>query len=150
MNYITQMFTLIYKRRNKYMKKIIATIAVVLCICVLFAGCGNNSEPEPKPAPNLYFLYNRYCDNTYAKIASDRSYLYVGTKMHGYFNRAALEAIRLINSDLGLPDSLFFDMENTTFAMGKQEETFESKGIKVSWTYHPDYGLEVTYKLIVN
>lgn len=28
------------------MKKIIATIAVVLCICVLFVGCGDKNESE--------------------------------------------------------------------------------------------------------
>lgn len=131
------------------MKKIIATIAVVLCICVLFAGCGNNSEPSP----NLWSLYLKYRDKTVIDIASDRSYLFIDTNIgdkKGYIDWDAWEVIRSINSDLGLPDSLFFDMENTTFAMGKQEETFESKGIKVSWTYHPDYGLEVTYKLIVN
>ena len=27
------------------------------------------------------------------------------------------------------------------------KEVFEDIGIKVTWTYHPDMGLEVTYKL---
>lgn len=133
------------------MKKIIATIAVVLCICVLFAGCGNNSEPEP--SPNLTELYRKYCKYSYAKIASDGSYLNVDTNKYDiedYFDMEAWDAILSINSDLGLPESLAYDMDNTTWSMGKQEETFESKGIKVSWTYHPDYGLEVTYKLIDN
>ena len=131
------------------MKKIIATIAVVLCICVLFAGCGNNQEPSP----NLWSLYLKYSDKTVIDIASDRSYLFIDTNIgdkKGYIDWDAWEVIRSINSDLGLPDSLYHDMKYTTFAMGKQEETFASKGIKVSWTYHPDQGLEVTYKLIDN
>ena len=53
-----------------------------------------------------------------------------------------------MNKNLGLPDSLWNDMIHTNAIMEKQTETFEDIGIKVSWTYHPDYGLEVTYKLI--
>ena len=56
--------------------------------------------------------------------------------------------IKDMNEDLGLPDSLWNDMLQTTWSMGKQQETYESIGIKVSWTYHPDKGLEVTYKLL--
>ena len=53
-----------------------------------------------------------------------------------------------MNRKIGLPDSLYNDMIQTTWSMGKQQETYESIGIKVSWTYHPNKGLEVTYKLL--
>ena len=35
-------------------------------------------------------------------------------------------------------------MMKTTALMGRQEE--ETKKYRVSWTYHPDRGLEVTYE----
>lgn len=57
-------------------------------------------------------------------------------------------AIEKINAKMGLPASLYNDMNQTSWSMGKQSETFDSVGITVSWTYHPDKGLEVTYKLI--
>jgi hypothetical protein len=41
-------------------------------------------------------------------------------------------------------------MMQTSWDMGKQEEIFENIGVKVTWTYHPDKGMEVTYKLINN
>ena len=53
-----------------------------------------------------------------------------------------------MNTELGLPDSLSKDMGQTTWSMGKQQEEFEDAGVKVTWTYHPDKGLEVTYKLL--
>lgn len=155
------MFTLIYKRRNKYMKKIIATIAVVLCLCVLFVGCGDKNESETdfkkepqQISPNLKEVYNKYCYNArWAKLAEDRSYLYIDTNPKNedsYVEREAWQAILSINSFLGLPGYLSEDMKSTTSSMGRQEEVFEEKGIKVTWYFHPKRGLEVTYKLIVN
>ena len=56
----------------------------------------------------------------------------------------ALEAIRKVNEILGFNDSLYSKMMKTTALMGRQEE--ETKKYRVSWTYHPDRGLEVTYE----
>ncbi len=54
-----------------------------------------------------------------------------------------LEAIRYANNELGFPGSVYSDMMRTTALMGRQTE--ENNKYKVSWTYHPDRGLEVTY-----
>ena len=51
-------------------------------------------------------------------------------------------AIKNVNKELGLPDSVLNDMERTTSADGKQTAVFDN--INVSWRYHPDKGLEVT------
>lgn len=56
----------------------------------------------------------------------------------------ALEAIRMANEALGFNDSLYSKMMNTTALMGRQDA--ETKKYRVSWTYHPDRGLEVTYE----
>ena len=56
----------------------------------------------------------------------------------------ALEAIRMANEALGFNDSLYSKMMKTTALMGRQDA--ETKKYRVSWTYHPDRGLEVTYE----
>jgi hypothetical protein len=56
----------------------------------------------------------------------------------------ALEAIRYANKELGFNGSVYSRMLETTALMGRQSE--ENDKYKVSWTYHPDDGLEVTYE----
>ena len=55
-----------------------------------------------------------------------------------------LEAIRYANKALGFNGSLYSKMMETTAMMGRQTE--ENKKYRVSWKYHPDDGLEVTYE----
>lgn len=84
-------------------------------------------------------------------VAGDGSYLSADTNVYDlddYFNYDIRDAITELHEKMGLPESLDEDMWQTTWSMGKQHETFENIGITVSWTYHPDKGLEVTYKLI--
>lgn len=56
----------------------------------------------------------------------------------------ALKAIKYANEELGFNDSVYSKMMKTTALMGRQSE--ETDKYKVSWTYHPDNGLEVTYE----
>ena len=58
--------------------------------------------------------------------------------------QSALEAIKYANEELGFNDSVYSQMMNTTALMGRQYA--ENDKYRVSWTYHPDYGLEVTYE----
>lgn len=55
-----------------------------------------------------------------------------------------LEAIRYANDALGFNGSVYNKMMETTALMGRQTE--ETSKYRVSWTYHPDDGLEVTYE----
>ena len=57
--------------------------------------------------------------------------------------KSALEAIKYANEALDFSESVYSDMMNTTALMGRQTE--ENSKYKVSWTYHPDDGLTVTY-----
>ena len=54
-----------------------------------------------------------------------------------------LEAIKYANEQLGFNGSVYSQMLETTALMGRQSE--ENSKYKVTWTYHPDDGLEVTY-----
>ena len=51
----------------------------------------------------------------------------------------------LLIDKLGLPDSLFEDMTMTNALMGKQSEEYEN--YVVEWSYHPDNGLDVIFKI---
>jgi len=56
----------------------------------------------------------------------------------------ALKAIQYANEQLGFSGAVYQKMLETSALMGLQSE--ENKKYRVSWTYHPDYGLEVTYE----
>ena len=55
-----------------------------------------------------------------------------------------LEAIRYANTELGFNGSVYSQMLETTALMGRLSE--ENSKYKVTWTYHPDDGLEVIYE----
>jgi hypothetical protein len=104
-----------------------------------------------KKAPDFKALYNDLSDDYGWTLGRDGSYLSADTNVYDlddYSNSDILYEIKDMNKKMNLPDSLYNDMIQTTWSMGKQQETYESIGVKVSWTYHPDKGLEVTYKLI--
>lgn len=105
--------------------------------------------------PDFKKLYNEIdSDVQYGwELGSDGSYLMADTNVYdldNYSNSAIWYSIKDMNKKLGLPDSLSNDMAQTTWSMGRQNQTFETAGVTVTWTYHPDKGMEVTYKLINN
>lgn len=100
--------------------------------------------------PNFKKLYQTYCKTYWADVGLDGSYLYIDTNPQdkddsGLAYPEAAEAIRNINDALGIPESVINEMGQTTFWDGKQTETFEKQKVSISWRYHPDKGLEVTY-----
>lgn len=87
-------------------------------------------------------------DKKWATVGYDGSYLSIDTNPKDeddYTDYTAYLSIYTINDALGLPDSLIEDMGHTSSLDGKQSETFED--VTVSWKYHPDNGLEITYKI---
>ena len=125
-------------------------------VCTITATTSNGKTDEcriivEKAGPDFKSIYSEYCDSTWATLGYDGSYLSIDTNPYDiddYFDYDAYAAIYIINGLLGLPDSLLEDMGHTTALMGRQSETFDSLGITVSWSYHPDNGLQVTYKAI--
>ena len=100
---------------------------------------------------DLKELYGNLSDSYGWEIGSDNSYLFADTNVYDlddYSHYSILSAIKSMNESMGLPSSLYNDMLQTTWSMGKQTETLNNLGLTVSWTYHPDKGLEVTYKLM--
>ena len=62
----------------------------------------------------------------------------------GRAQQNALEAIKYANKELGFGSSVYERMMNTSAIMGRQYA--ENDKYEVSWTYHPDKGLEVRYE----
>ena len=86
-------------------------------------------------------------DDEWAYVGSDGSYLTIDTNPHDeddYTDYAAFLSIYVINEKLGLPDSLAEKMGKTSAMDGRQSQSFDD--VEVSWKYHPDNGMEVTYE----
>lgn len=154
---------------------VIAIVAVAVVISLLLAGLsiallaggngfgnsssGNNSSGNNSSGSSLIgkttiedkldSAYSTYCSSTYATLGTDGSYLEIDTNPYDsddYIDTNAYNAIEKVNNYLGLPSYLFNDMGKTTALMGKQSEDFDDLDLTVSWSYHPDNGLEVMYK----
>lgn len=121
-------------------------VAAIVLLFVLRDGSATN-----KKGPDFKALYEAHCEMAWAEVGEDGSYLRIDTNPYdeednGLAYVGAYRAIQAVNGELKLPDYILTDMGNTTGADGKQSEAFAELGVTVSWSYHPDKGLEVTYK----
>lgn len=98
--------------------------------CVHIAGMASGSGD--------YFVLDTYPDSYENLDETTAAFLLPGTQ------EDTLEAIRYANEELGFNGSVYSKMLETTALMGRQYE--ENDKYRVSWTYHPDDGLEVTYE----
>ena len=127
---------------------LIAAAAVVAVIILAFVLFGESKFEKVKSecvqiagmvtGSGDYFTIDTYPDvyqNMDSKVAA---ILLPGAQEN------ALEAIKYANEELGFNGSVYNKMMQTTALMGRQSE--ENDKYKVSWTYHPDDGLEVTYE----
>ena len=123
------------------------TLLIIILIIILAGGGGGSSSPaRANPADKLSSAYNIYCDYSYADLAYDGSYLSIDTNpndIDDYFNSSAWSAIQSVNTYLGLPASVEEQMRHTRALDGRQ--TITHGNYTVTWTYHPDDGLEVMY-----
>lgn len=130
---------------------IVAALALVAIVAGMVAVNANNAKPK---GPDFQALYDEYClpwGNRWAKVGDDGSYLAIGTNPSdrkadsNIYILEADQAIKDINKALGFDESLHERMERTNALAGMQSET--GNGVRVSWSYHPDHGLEVTYSI---
>ncbi len=98
--------------------------------------------------PDFYQIFDDCSlDEEWATIGYDGKYLKIDTNPYDRdeeLDYAAYLGIDMVNMSLGLPSSLMEKMETTVALDGRQEETYDD--VTVSWRYHPDQGLEVTYE----
>lgn len=122
--------------------------------CVITAQSGQHSKTVNVTVkikgPNFSELYNTIdSDVKYGwTLGSDGSYLKADTNVYDlddYSNLSIWYSIKDMNENLGLPDSFNNEVTETTWSMGRQKKVFKSIGIEVTWTYHPDKGIEISY-----
>ena len=140
------------------MKKVVAVLLILVMLFSL-AGCFGDSDgglfkgkEEKKDFNELY----PGCANEWWTIASDGSYMKIDTNPYDtdkddfdwsyyetYFTPAN-DKIEELNKELGFAESLSEKMNNTTWSQGVQTDSNDE--YVVTWTYHPDKGLEVMYE----
>lgn len=129
---------------------ILAMIALVLIIAII-AGISSYRRNFFDRVVTQMLREYKYADNSRAK---DGSYMKIDTNPNNddpdslFYNKAiesdSLAAIKFVNEKLGFPDSVYQKMLSTTALMGRQAE--ENRKFIVTWSYHPDKGLEVMYE----
>ena len=135
-----------FSANKKVIFIVLGVIVAIIFLVTKMVSCISDSVK----GPNFPALYHQYCSDTWAEYGEDGSYLGIDTNPYdfedeGIYYLEAYYAIEDINQALGLPDYLFEEMGRTTGLMGRQSRTFDK--VEVVWTYHPDNGLEVIYKL---
>lgn len=103
-------------------------------------------EKELYEAKELLKRAYQYCIGDGATLSADGLSLTIdGADQYDILSRFDVESVI---QTLGLPDSLKTKMEITNSLMGRETETYGN--IKVSWTYHPDNGLDAVFEIVIN
>lgn len=108
-----------------------------------------------KDTINFMTQYGKYKDEDWCEIASDGSWMILDTNpsdadsddIWDYYDAyvAVSDLIPTIHKDLGFKSSVEQKMNETTAMQGRQSESNDD--YEVSWTYHPDKGLEIMYEV---
>lgn len=118
-----------------------AAVAALILLIIIISSINKG--------PNFKSLYNDYCSYPWATYGSD--YLSIDTNPYDYDDCGCdyvegVDAIERINRELGLPSWFYDDIMETCGLDGTRTEYFKDAGVSVTWSYHPDDGLEVTYR----
>lgn len=136
------------KKKTPLIIGIVAGVAILTVILIVVLIVGGKKDFNK--------MYGDLASNSWCTIAADGSYMKLDTNPRDIddddltwsdyesFVIPANDAIERINKELGFSDALMEKMNQTTALQGKQTDS-NDKYI-VSWTYHPDYGLEVMYE----
>ena len=115
----------------------------------------NVTQKTESKKVNLKKIYETYCNTKqfWSKLSPDGSYFTIDTNPYNVDqglgdNPFAVRAVKQINEAMNLPAYLNDEINSTNSLMGRREENFEDIGIKVIWSYHPNNGLEITYRYI--
>ncbi len=141
------------KKHNKKKLAIIIGVAVgiiILAVTLIIVFSQNNKK-------NFKEMFSDYEAYNWRIFGADGSYMRLDTNpgdidnddfTYSYYQNIytpADNAISEVNKKLGFSDALKRRMDETTWSQGVQTES--NGRYKVSWTYHPDKGLEVIYEI---
>lgn len=132
-------------------KRVMLLVLVLLLIISFFIGKSIYRRNYFSHIVSQMLRQYSYVNNG---VGSDGSYLKIDTNPNDadpdsvYYSSVkandSLAGIKFVNEKLGFSSSVYQKMLATTALMGRQ--TDESKHFRVSWTYHPNKGLEVMYE----
>ncbi len=117
---------------------------VLAAICSLMVGC------KPSPKAKLEEVYNKVVNSASAAvklcftISSDGTYVTADSNplnSDDYTVPGFYDALDLFKTEMEFPEYLDEAIGSTTWSMGKQTE--EIGDYILTWTYHPDKGLEL-------
>lgn len=120
---------------------IAAAIGIVAVIAILITSIGGGKA-------NFNKMFGDFANESWCYISDDGSYMKIDTNPYDIddeINFTAYYKIKDINAELGFSSALFSKMGETTSLDGRQTDSNEK--YSVSWKYHPDRGLEVTYEI---
>lgn len=136
-------------------KIVTANISVEKKVVVTEKPKVETTKKQESKKVDLKKMYETYCNTKqfWSKLGSDGSYITIDTNPYDVDqglgdNPFAVSAVRKLNEAMKLPGYLNEEISNTNSLMGRREETFTEQGIKVIWSYHPNNGLEITYRYI--
>lgn len=86
----------------------------------------------------------KLCTSSGTKLSYDG--LSITVDSSSKYDKEGVADIVMVIYALGLPESLVDEMSSTNALMGRQTRTYN--GIEVSWSYHPDNGLDAIFKII--
>lgn len=138
------------------MKRFLTCALTIACIGVLSA-CNNKEKLEAENRIDFFAITSEITGKEvsvgnvpyYFTIGSDNSFCTIDTNpydLDDYSASIALGYIQAMNAKLGLPEYVYQEMITTSYSQGKQTETCGK--ISVVWYYHPDKGMNVTYKIV--
>lgn len=134
----------IFKSKGRKKGTMIASVIVVtISLLISIAWIGGSIDTE-----NYQDKYGaKYGDKFWCQIASDGSYMKIDTNPYNtddYHVNDAVKALEYVCNDLGMP-AAYQKMLKTKYIDGVQSYTFGQ--FSVTWTYHPDKGLEATFRV---
>lgn len=118
----------------------------------LFATC---SVTVKKALPNFVTLYSKWSNEKWFSVSDDGTWMRFDSNpnddddedFYKFYDSflAVNEHLQTVLEELGYNSAVYVKMNETTWSMGKQ--TASTDTTTVSWTYHPDKGLEVLFEV---
>lgn len=144
-----QQITPVKTKKNNYIIAIISPIIIIAILVIIISIASKNERV------NFKNKYSYLSNESWCTIDSSGKWMNIDTNPYNIDKddllisdkKVMLEAtdkIQEINLDLGFTDALYKKMSSTNALQGTQTE--ENEKYKVTWSYHPDNGLEVMYE----
>lgn len=148
--------TLYRMEEEKKRRRIIIIAAVLIAVVLLLVL----SMFKSSGSQNFSEMFPDYASNSWCTISSDGSWMSMDTNpldidpdkasgeksfVYSAVMSSCLRDIEKVNEKLGFSSALMQKMNTTTWSMGRQSDS--NNKYSVSWTYHPDKGLEVMYEI---